>query len=143
MMLGTSGAELVRNLAAQATGESITRTSFWGNVIGRNVPQAFMGQIADRVKRSFIQRFARNTTTGAIGRIMPFGIGAVIGGTGSHLLGRKVVNSSRDAFGPAPTAFPLNLEAGARQVRVRQAMVREDSERRLSIAKIRARVTRR
>lgn len=110
MMLGTSGADLVRNLAAQVAGESVTRSSFWGNVIGRNVPQAFMGQIADGVKRSFLRRFAHNTTTGALGRIMPFGIGAVIGGTGSHLLGRKVVNSSRDAFGPAPATFPLNLE---------------------------------
>lgn len=138
MMLGDSGADLVRNLAAQATGESATRASFWGNVIGRNVPQAFMGQIADGMKKSFIRRFARNTTTGAIGRIMPFGIGAVIGGTGNHLLGRKVVKSSQEAFGPAPTAFPPNLEPSARVIRVR-----DDSERRVTIAKIRAKITRR
>lgn len=138
MMLGTSGADLVRNLAAQVTGEKIPHASFWGNVIGRNVPQAFMGQIADNVKRSFIRRFARNTTTGAIGRIMPFGIGAVIGGTGNHLLGRKVVMSSRDAFGPAPTTFPLNLE-----VQVRVVRIHDGPERLLTIAKIRARVSRR
>jgi hypothetical protein len=46
--------------------------------------------------------------------MMPFGIGAVIGGTGSHLLGRKVVNSSREAFGPAPSEFPPNLEPRVR-----------------------------
>jgi len=131
MMLGTSGSDLVKNLAAQMAGEEVTRTKFWGTVIGRNVPQAFMGKIADRVKKSFIQRFARNTASGAIGRVMPFGIGAVIGGTGNHLLGRKVVASSRDAFGPAPLAFPLNLEAG----------VREPREGR--IATIRGRLTRR
>jgi hypothetical protein len=117
MMLGTSGSDLVRNLAAQATGKGIPRGAFWGNVIGRNVPQAFVGQIADRMKRAFIQRFARNTASGAIGRMMPFGIGAVIGGTGSHLLGKKVVNSSREAFGPAPAEFPLNLEPRVRQPR--------------------------
>jgi hypothetical protein len=110
MMLGTTGAELVKSLAAQATGSGIPRTAFWGDVIGRSVPQAFMGQIADRVKRSFLTRFARNTSTGAIGRLMPFGIGAVIGGTASHLLGRKIVESSRGAFGPAPAFFPANLE---------------------------------
>ncbi|MDQ1527775.1 MAG: hypothetical protein QOG18_2388 [Microbacteriaceae bacterium] len=114
MMLGTSGSDLVRNLAAQATGKGVPRGAFWGNVIGRNVPQAFVGQIADRMKRAFIQRFARNTASGAIGRMMPFGIGAVIGGTGSHLLGRKVVNSSREAFGPAPSEFPPNLEPRVR-----------------------------
>ena len=135
MMLGTSGADLVRNLAAQATGEGVARSTFWGNVIGRSVPQAFMGQVADRMKHAFLLRFARTSATGALGRIMPFGVGAVIGGTGSHLLGRKVVSSSRDAFGPAPAAFPLNLEAGMRESEAR--------ERRLTIAKVRARFTRR
>ncbi|TQL47447.1 hypothetical protein FB562_0507 [Homoserinimonas aerilata] len=110
MMLGNSGAELVRSLAAQATGQAVPRTRFWGDVIGRNVPQAFMGPIADRVKRAFLQRFARNTTTGAIGRILPFGIGAVVGGTASHILGRRIVAASKDAFGPAPEYFPANLE---------------------------------
>src|SRR5690606_10922353 len=110
MMLGSSGAELVRSLAAQATGAGIPRTAFWGDVIGRNVPQAFMGPIAERMKRSFMSRFARNTTTSTLGRLLPFGIGAVVGGTASHLLGRKVIASSRQAFGPPPLAFPPNLE---------------------------------
>jgi hypothetical protein len=123
MMLGTSGAELVRNLAAQATGQAVPRTRFWGDVIGRNVPQAFMGPIADRVKNAFLRRFTRNTTTGAIGRIMPFGIGAVIGGVGSNLLGRKIVQSSRLAFGPAPAFFPENLEPRAREPKKRRMPV--------------------
>lgn len=110
MMLGTSGAELVRSLAAQAMGTGVPRTAFWGDVIGRSVPQAFTGQIADRVKRAFIGRFARNTSTGALGRLLPFGIGAMVGGTASHLLGRKIVAASRDAFGLAPAMFPHNLE---------------------------------
>src|SRR5690554_3477424 len=117
MMLGNSGADLVRQLAAQATGHAVPRTKFWGDVIGRSIPQGFMGPIADRVKRAFMARFARNTTTGAIGRIMPFGIGAVIGGVGSNILGRKIVQSSRQAFGPAPAFFPENLEPKPRMPR--------------------------
>ncbi|MEO6941709.1 MAG: hypothetical protein ABI124_01695 [Terrimesophilobacter sp.] len=110
MMLGTSGADLVRNLASQATGAGVPQTKFWGDVIGRNVPQAFVGQIADRMQKSFLRRFARNTATGAVGRVLPFGIGAVVGGTANNMLGRKVVTSSRTAFGPIPDDFPLNLE---------------------------------
>ena len=124
MMLGTSGADLVRNLAAQATGQAVPRTRFWGDVIGRNVPQAFMGPIADRVKRAFLARFARTTTTSTVGRLLPFGIGAVLGGVGSNILGRRIVQSSRQAFGPAPAGFPENLaprlrvprEPGSRRV---------------------------
>ena len=115
MMLGQSGSELVMNLTAQATGKAVPRNRFWGDIIGRNVPQAMVGQIADRVKTAFMRRFVRNSTTGAFGRILPFGIGAVIGGTGSHLLGRRIVASSRTAFGPAPLAFPPNLEPRPRK----------------------------
>lgn len=114
MMLGTSGADLVRNLAAQATGKGIPQTKFWGDVIGSNVPQAFVGQIADTMQKAFLRRFTRNTATGAVGRLLPFGIGAVVGGTANNMLGRKVVTSSRAAFGPIPDDFPPNLEPRAK-----------------------------
>ena len=110
MMLGTSGADLVRNLAAQATGKGVPQSKFWGDVIGKNVPQAFMAPIADRMQKAFIGRFTRNTATGAVGRLLPFGIGAVVGGTANNMLGRKVVTSSRLAFGPPTDVFPPNLE---------------------------------
>lgn len=109
MMLGRSGVDLVRNLTAQATGVGVSRTAFWGDVIGRSVPQALMGPIADRVKTAFLRRLAHNTATGALGRLLPFGIGAVIGGSGAHLLGRRIVTSAREAFGPAPLEFPAAL----------------------------------
>lgn len=121
MMLGTSGADLVRNLAAQATGTGVPQTKFWGDVIGKGVPQAFVGPIADRMRKAFLRRFTRNTATGAVGRVLPFGIGAVVGGTANHLLGRKVVTSSRVAFGMPPEAFPPNLEPRPRRPRVVKA----------------------
>ncbi len=121
MMLGTSGADLVRNLAAQATGKGMPHTKFWGDVIGKNVPQAFVGQIADRMQKAFIGRFTRNTTTGAVGRLLPFGIGAVVGGTANNMLGRKVVTSSRSAFGPPPVSFQPNLDPRVKAPKVVRA----------------------
>ncbi len=115
MMLGKSGGDLVRNLAAQATGKGVPQNKFWGNVIGQNVPQAFMAPIADRMQKAFIGRFTRNAATGTAGRLLPFGIGAVVGGTANNMLGRKVVTSSRLAFGPAPDTFPANLEPRAKK----------------------------
>src|SRR5690606_17871632 len=84
MMLGTSGADLVRQLAAQATGQAVPRSRFWGDVIGRNVPQAFMGPIADRVQRAFMARFVRNTNPRHIGRCLPFCSTVDLGGAGYH-----------------------------------------------------------
>jgi hypothetical protein len=110
MMLGTAGSDLVKQLAVQAAGIGPTRGRFWGELVTKTLPQAALGQIGDRIKKSFLKRFVATQSASAIGRTIPFGIGAVIGGTGNHLLGRKVVVSSRYAFGPAPLQFPVVLE---------------------------------
>ncbi|MFP7832794.1 hypothetical protein [Marisediminicola sp. LYQ134] len=113
MMLGTGGSDLVRQLAAQVTGAGPSRSGFWGEMVTKNLPKAAVGQIGDRIKRSFVRRFATSQGTSVLGRTIPFGIGAVIGGTGNHMLGRRVITSSREAFGPPPIDFPVELEPRA------------------------------
>lgn len=112
MMLGTAGADLVRQFAGQATGRGQGRSGFWGEMVTSRLPKAAMGQIGDRIRKSFIRRFVARQGGSILGRAIPFGVGAVIGGTGNHLLGRRVIDSSREAFGPPPPAFPLVLEPG-------------------------------
>ncbi|TXN31282.1 hypothetical protein [Lacisediminihabitans profunda] len=124
MMLGTAGSDLVKQLAGQAAGVGPSRGRFWGELVTKSLPQAAMGQVGDRVKRVFVKRFAATQGASIIGRAIPFGIGAVIGGTGNHMLGRKVVTSARDAFGPPPESFPLVLEPKVRPVRVQTARSR-------------------
>jgi hypothetical protein len=52
---------------------------------------------------------------------MPFGIGAAVGGAGNHLLGRRVLTTSRRAFGVAPAVLPADLEPveGSRKIELR------------------------
>jgi hypothetical protein len=109
LILGSAGSDLVKQLASQATGTGPVRTKFWGEMVTKSLPQAAMGQIADRLKRTFVKRFALTQGTNAIGRAIPFGIGAVVGGTGNNLLGRQIVRSSREAFREAPAEFPPSL----------------------------------
>ncbi|MEQ1735316.1 MAG: hypothetical protein ABL886_02655 [Rhodoglobus sp.] len=114
MVLGTAGTELVGQLAGQVTGAAPSRTAFWGETITKNLPRAVMGPIADRIKKTFIKRFSVAQGTNVVGRLVPFGVGAVIGGGGNHLLGRQIVRSARDGFGPAPETFPEWLTPIAR-----------------------------
>lgn len=114
LMLGTAGSDLVRQLAAQAGGNGQNRNNFWGELVTKNIPKAALGQISDRMKHAFVRRFAAAQGASIIGRAIPFGVGAVIGGTGNHILGRRVISSSRQAFGAAPAVFPLELEPRAR-----------------------------
>ena len=109
LILGTAGSDLVKQLASQATGSGPVRNKFWGELVTKSLPQAAVGQIADRLKKTFIKRFTLTQGTNVIGRAIPFGIGAVVGGTGNNLLGRQIVRSSREAFRAAPAEFPAVL----------------------------------
>ncbi|MGV8884649.1 MAG: hypothetical protein ACOH1T_03545 [Microbacteriaceae bacterium] len=118
LILGTAGTDLVRQLAGQASGVGPSRDVFWGELITKSLPKAAMGRIADQIKKSFMKRFAATQTTNIIGRAIPFGIGAVVGGVGNHMLGRQIVRASREAFRAVPAEFPDVLALRPRAPRV-------------------------
>ncbi|TDX76644.1 alpha/beta hydrolase family protein [Rathayibacter sp. PhB151] len=105
LMMGSSGSELVRQVAGHATGTSAGMNQYWGSVVTKGLPSFLVGELADRAKKSFAKHFLAQQGAGLLGRAMPFGIGAALGGVGNAMLGRKVVQSARDAFGPAPREF--------------------------------------
>lgn len=109
MMLGSGGADLIRQFAGQAAGGS-TRSAFWGEMVTSSLPRTLVGPLSDVVQRTFLRRFAVSQGGSVVGRLVPFGIGAVLGGGGNHLMGRRVVHASREAFGPAPLLFPATLD---------------------------------
>lgn len=110
MVLGTAGSDLVKQLAGQVTGTGAAKSTFWGELLTKSLPVSVMGPIADRIKHTFMKKYALAQGTNVVGRLIPFGIGAVIGGGGNHLLGRQIVRTSREGFGPAPETFPSWLE---------------------------------
>ncbi|QMU95826.1 hypothetical protein FVO59_00370 [Microbacterium esteraromaticum] len=110
LMLGKEGVDLVSQLARQAAGKGGTRSSYWGEMVTKSLPRAAMGPIVDRLKSEFIRQFAGRGGASFLGKALPFGVGAVVGGAGNHLLGRRVLTTSRRAFGAAPAALPENLE---------------------------------
>jgi hypothetical protein len=110
LILGNAGQELIAQFAGQAAGRGSTRNAYWGELLTSSLPNAAFSQIAVRIRNAFVRRFAVTQGTSVIGRLIPFGIGAVVGGGGNHLMGRNIVRSSQDAFGPAPLAFPLTLD---------------------------------
>ncbi|PPF88193.1 hypothetical protein C5B96_03125 [Subtercola sp. Z020] len=110
MLMGSGGADLVQQLARQAGGAGAPRGEFWGTMVTKSLPSAAVGPVADQVKKTFLKHFLAWTGSTAVGRLLPFGVGAVVGGAGNHVLGRRVVKSARTAFGPAPAVFPPGLE---------------------------------
>jgi hypothetical protein len=123
MMLGHEGSDLVRQLAGQVTGGGVARSAYWGELVTTSLPRAIMGPLTDKLKRTFIRQFAAKGGASLIGKAVPFGIGAVIGGMGNHILGKRVVSSSRLAFGQAPTVYRLDLDPRAQTVTLQDGVI--------------------
>lgn len=125
MILGNGGRELLEQFAQQATGRSGPRSLYWGELVTTNLSGPLVGMVADRLKQVFIQRFVVTQGTSIVGRTIPFGVGAVIGGTGNHLMARRVLRSSQAAFGEVPFQFSAELEQFRREPRPARTGSRE------------------
>lgn len=115
LMLGPVGANLVEQFAGEASGTGPNRAAYWGEMVTQRLPKQLLNRLTQRIRRRFVQRFATRQGASVVLRAVPFGIGAVLGGTGNHLAGRKVVAATRSAFGPAPVAFPDGVTVGSRK----------------------------
>lgn len=110
LMLGKEGVDLVAQLGRQVSGKGGTRSAYWGELVTKSLPRAAVGPLVDRLKSAFVHQFAAKGSASVLGKALPFGIGAAVGGTGNRLLGRRVVVGSRRAFGVPPTQYPPELE---------------------------------
>jgi hypothetical protein len=113
LMLGPSGANLVKQFADEANGVGPTRAAYWGEMVTQRLPKQLLNRLTDRIRKRFLQRFATRQGASVVLRAVPFGVGAVLGGGGNHLAGRKVIAATRNAFGPAPVTFPDGITVGS------------------------------
>lgn len=123
LMLGKEGADLITQLARQATGGG-GRSSYWGELVTSSLPKAAVGPIAERLKRTFIRQFAARGGASVVGKAIPFGIGAAIGGAGNHILARRVLTQARRAFGVPPAVLPEALEPPPGTERIERMLLR-------------------
>lgn len=123
LMLGKEGVDLISQLTRQAAGKGGTRATYWGELVTKSLPRAAVGPLVDRLKSAFIRQFASRGGASFVGKALPFGVGAVVGGAGNHLLGRRVLNNSRRAFGAAPPWLPPALEPVAGSERLERRML--------------------
>lgn len=124
LMLGREGTDLVRNLAGQFTGGTFTRNMYWGEMVTSAIPQVVMGPLLDRLKTAFIRQFAVRGGASFVGKALPFGVGAAVGGIGNNMLGKRVLQNARLGFGAAPEQLRPELEPVVRDITLRTKAVR-------------------
>src|SRR5690606_10192455 len=124
LMMGKEGVDLVGQLAKQASGNGASRSSYWGEIVTKSLPRAAVGPVVDQLKTRFVKHFAAAGGASFIGKARPFGTGAAIAGAGTHLVGRRVLTTSRRAFGIAPAVLPAELEPGSSAEKLELRMLR-------------------
>ncbi|MBN6753252.1 di- and tripeptidase [Kocuria palustris] len=107
LMLGEDGGVLMKQVLASSS-KSRGLTNRWGLMMGTGSKEGGL-DVGKKLRNMFVRRFIRKQSTAALGRALPFGIGAVVGGGANLAMSRAVVKSTQEAFGPLPASFPPEL----------------------------------
>lgn len=109
LMLGKDGKNLIQKFNKQSGGtESLLGN--WGSTVTKQLPSPVVDLLLRKLRKTFIRKFATRAGGSLVGRLLPFGIGAVIGGVVNAQMARKVAKESTDAFGAAPAVFPIETD---------------------------------
>lgn len=101
--LGESGMEIVQ----KATGVTAKN---WSTAITSRVPGGTLRGMNSSLVRKWITKYAAKRSALVLGKLVPAGIGAAIGGAGNRAIGKGVIKNARAAFGPPPRQFPLVID---------------------------------
>jgi hypothetical protein len=100
VIMGEASSSVIEKIAGK-TGK------YWGKALTKAIPMTKIAQINKVLGHNFVTKYGTRQGILVIGRELPFGFGAVIGGGGNYFIGRLSVKAARRAFGPAPTAWPI------------------------------------
>ena len=73
------------------------------------LPLPAVSQLNSRLLKYFVKRYTLRRGAIAFGKLLPVGIGAVVGGVGNRLMGKRIVANARKAFGNPPPRWPAAL----------------------------------
>lgn len=98
-LLGERGPQLMEQQLGLAS-------ATWAKVLLTRLPVATVKTVNRTLRHRMAKVVVTKGSTVFIGRLLPFGIGAVVGFVGSRAMGTNLVAGLREAFGPPPATFP-------------------------------------
>jgi hypothetical protein len=73
------------------------------------LPLPAVSQLNSRLLKYFVKRYTLKRGAIAFGKLLPVGIGAVVGGVGNRMMGKRIVDNARKAFGNPPPRWRASL----------------------------------
>ena len=81
----------------------------WVSDGAATLPLPALSQLNTRLLRYFVKRYTLKRGALAFGKMLPVGVGAVVGGVGNRLMSKKIVANAHAAFGAPPARWPSPL----------------------------------
>lgn len=109
-MGGGERSDLAGIVGDVAKASSAIQAGAWGDVVATAVPNGQLNPLVKQMLTAGAVKLGAKATGGTIAKVLPFGLGAVVGGTASFFFGRSVVTASRSAFTAPPATWPEWLD---------------------------------
>jgi hypothetical protein len=97
-----------KNAVAELIGPGRT-SGGWVSESVASLPLPAVSKLNSRMLKYFVRRFTLRRGALMFGKLLPMGIGAIIGAIGNRLVGKKIVRNARAAFGAPPARWPVVL----------------------------------
>jgi hypothetical protein len=102
VMLGDAGAKSVGKVA-ERTGQH------WARQLVRSIPTSKILAVNKVLGRNFVTKYGTKQGIVVLGRVIPFGIGALIGGTANAIFSQGIITASNRAFGAPSRSWENEL----------------------------------
>jgi hypothetical protein len=74
-----------------------------------SLPMPALSQLNSRLLKYTVRKYTLRRSALLFGKMLPIGLGAIIGAIGNRLVGKKIVRNARNAFGTPPARWPVTL----------------------------------
>ncbi|MBO0865370.1 MAG: hypothetical protein J2P16_09900 [Mycobacterium sp.] len=74
-----------------------------------SMPMPALSRLNSRLLKYAVRRYTLRRSALLFGKLLPVGVGAVIGAIGNRLVGRKIIRNARKAYGAPPARWPVTL----------------------------------
>jgi len=97
---------ILGDLGAKGVGKVAERTGqHWARQVVSSIPMSRIHAVNKVLGKNFVTKYGTKQGIVVLGKVVPFGIGAVIGGVANGLFSQGVITASHLAFGPPPASW--------------------------------------
>lgn len=106
VVLGALAGDDGKHAVARLLGGGRTNGAWLSEGAASTVPVPALAELNGKLMRYFLKKYTLKKGAMVVGKVLPMGIGAIVGAIGNHMMGKRIVENARLAFGTAPARWP-------------------------------------